>query len=266
MTPRDISSLIDRLVDRDLAILETLRSHRLASTGQLQRLHFAGPFASQVAATRSTIRVLNRLEGHGLIARLERRIGGARKGSASLVWQLGAAGERLLATLHGDKRRRYLEPGGAFVKHTLAVTELAVVLGEAVAAGELDQAHLTSEPRNWQAFVGRHGSKEILKPDLTVITTAGDYEDHWYLERDLGSEHPPVVAKQAKVYERYLQTGHRQAAHGVFPAVLWVVNDDARQVALERALRRTPSLTSGVHRVITSEQFLPTVLAGNDTN
>lgn len=264
MNPPDVVAILERLVPRDLEILESLRAHRMASTTQLRVLHFAEPFASEVAATRVTIRVLNRLEAHRLITRLERRIGGVRKGSASLVWQLAATGERLLATMHGDKRRRYLEPGGAFVRHTLAVTELAVQLNQAHRQGHFEHVHLVPEPGNWRRFMGAHGRPEILKPDLTAITAAGDYEDHWFLERDLGTEHPPVVARKALVYERYAQTGLAQADQGVLPAVLWVVSTRARQIALERALRRTRGLTPGVHRVITEVEFLPTVLAGSD--
>lgn len=64
-----------------------------------------------------------------LIARLGRRIGGVRAGSSGITWQLASTGERLLRRLHGEtKRRRYVEPSAAFVKHTLAVAELAIQL------------------------------------------------------------------------------------------------------------------------------------------
>jgi hypothetical protein len=264
MNRRTWSDLVDELSDRDLAILATLRAHRIASTAQLRRLHFVEPFASPAAATRSTQRVLLRLEGHGLIARLTRRIGGVRKGSASIAWHLAAAGERLLARTEGGKPRKWVEPSTAFAAHSLAVTELAVRLREAVRAGDLESASIEAEPKNWRSFLGQHGRREILKPDLTAVTVTGEFEDHWYLERDMGTEHPPVVARKALVYERYAATGEHQAAHGVLPVVLWVVPSQSRAVALERALRRTPRLTPGSHRVTTLDGFLPTVLAGSE--
>lgn len=265
MTPRDVIRLRERLVDRDHEILESLRTHRIASTAQLRRLHFHRPFASTAAASRATTRVLNRLEGYGLIVRLDQRIGGARGGSNSLAWQLGATGDRYLAVLHGsDTRRRYTEPRATFLEHTLAVTELAVQLVEHSRAGRFELLDLQSEPGCWRAFLGAHGRREILKPDLYVVTAVDGYEDHWFLELDLGTEHPPVVARKALVYQRYAATGAHQAAHEVFPATVWVVLNESRRAALERALASTPGLSAEVFRVITSEAFRDTIRAGGD--
>jgi len=195
--------------------------------------------------------------------RLQQRIGGARRGSDSTVWQLAATGDRLLSVLGGDKRRRYVEPRQAFIAHTVAVTELAVRLAEAHHNGRLDHLALTGEPANWQRFTGLHGRPEILKPDLHAITAFGDYEDHWLFERDLATEHPTVVVRKAWIYERYAATGNYQNQHDVVPAVLWIVPDQTRQQALQRALRAARGLTPDMHRVVTDANFLTTVLAGN---
>ena len=264
MSPVDVQRLADLLTERDLAILRTLRAHRLATTAQLRRWHFVEQFATLTTATRSTQRVLARLEHHRLAVRLAQRIGGVRRGSESVVWQLDVAGDRLLSVLDGDHRRRYLEPARAFVSHTVAVTELAVRLTEAVRSGELEHAQFTGEPDCWRRFSGAHGRAEILKPDLTAVTAFGDYEDHWFLELDLATESPSIVARKAHVYERYANTGAYQADHSIFPVVLWIVPDEARVIALERALRRSKGLTPGIHRVVTGDRFLPTVLVGND--
>jgi hypothetical protein len=266
MSPLDVVALRERLSDRDIAILETLRAHRMASTDQLRRLHFTEPFGSVAAATRATTRVLGRLEGHSLIARLERRIGGVRKGSTSLIWQLASTGDRLLAIHHGEaKRRRYIEPRtAAFTAHTIAVTELAVRLREAVREGQLDQVGIETEPSCWRSFLGAHGQRETLKPDLHVVTAAGEFEDHWFFEADLASEHPPVVARKAQIYQRYAETGAHQDKHGVFPITVWIVPTLARKHALERALRAGKGLTPGLFRVATTDEFLTAVLAGGD--
>lgn len=263
MKPADVLTLADRLTERDMAVLRTLRAHRLATTTQLQRWHFAENFGERATAVRVAQRVLGRLEGHRLVARLYQRIGGVRRGSDSTVWQLDVTGDRLLAVVDAEKRRRYVEPRRAFIAHTVAVTELAVHLTEAHHDGRLEHISLTGEPDNWRRFAGLHGNAEILKPDLHAITAFGDYEDHWLLERDMASEHPSVVVRKAQVYERFASTGIYQDTHAVFPAVLWVVPDEARQQALERALRGARNLTPGVHRVITETLFLPTVLAGS---
>ncbi|WP_255784540.1 replication-relaxation family protein [Mycobacteroides abscessus] len=267
MNPVDVLTLAQQLTDRDIAILHTLRAHRLATTAQLQRWHFAsgthGAFEDRSTALRVTQRVLRRLEAHHLIARLTQRIGGVRRGSDSTAWQLAATGDKLLSVQGGERRRRYVEPRQAFIAHTVAVTELAVRLIEAHHDGRLEQLTLVGEPTNWRRFIGLHGRSEMLKPDLHAITAFGDYEDHWLLERDLATEHPSVVVRKAHIYERYAATGRYQDQHDVFPAVLWVVPDQARQHALQRALRATRGLSPDVHRVVTEADFVATVLAGN---
>src|SRR5579884_606774 len=127
----DIASLLEMLSERDLAILESLRTHRVLTTALIRRLHFpiggepvepgsGRSHATEMAAAVATIRVLTRLESRRLIARLHRRIGGVRAGSSGIVWQLGATGERLLRAQHGDPtRRRYSEPSPNFIAHTL---------------------------------------------------------------------------------------------------------------------------------------------------
>lgn len=266
MNPADVVTLTEQLTDRDIAILRTLRAHRLATTTQLQRWHFrpdkSGALQDRRTAIRVTQRVLRRLEQHRLITRLYQRIGGVRRGSDSTVWQLDMTGDRLLSVLDGDKRRRYVEPRRAFIAHTVAVTELAVQLIEAAEDGRLEGVTLTGEPDNWKRFSGLHGQTQILKPDLQAVTVFGEYEDHLMLEMDRATEHPGVVVRKAQIYERFAATGEYQDEHDVFPAVLWVVPDEARQQALERALRSARGLTPNVHRVITTANFIPTVLAG----
>jgi hypothetical protein len=260
----DLLELTARLTDRDIAILRTLRTHRLATTAQLRRWHFAEEFASQSGATRATQRVLGRLEGHRLVNRLTQRVGGAMAGSDSLVWQLDVVGDRLLSVKDGESRRRYIEPGRAFMTHTVAVTELATRLHEAERVGSIDGVRLDAEPTNWQRFLGPHGQAQILKPDLTAIVTVGAFEDHWFLERDLATEAPSIVVRQARIYQRYVSTGSYQGEHGVFPAVLWIVPEHTRRQAVERALRAAADLTPGIHRVVDLEGFVPAVLAGSD--
>jgi hypothetical protein len=256
MSPAAVTSLLQRLSERDIRILESLRSHRLLSTALIRRLHFAEGHATLAAASGATMRVLTRLETHHLVMRLTRRIGGVRAGSSGIVWQLGTTGETLLRTMHGEThRRRYQAPSPAFVAHTLACAQLAVQVGELARASVVELVKLDTEPSCWQAFIGPHGAREWLKPDLSVVTASGEYEDHLYVEADLSTEHPPVVIRKAKVYQRYAATGTYQARHGLFPAVAWVVPDTARQRAIEAALAADRTIQPELFRVVTTAHF-----------
>jgi hypothetical protein len=162
--------------------------------------------------------------------------------------------------MHGQKqRRRYVEPSAAFTAHTLAVAELAVTLHELQDRRAVELISVETEPSCWRSFVGAHGMLEWLKPDLYVVTASGDYEDHWFLEADLATEHPPVVVRKAKVYQRYAATGAHQARHGLFPAVAWVVPDTARQGAIRAALSADPTIQPALFRVVTTGEFNPLI-------
>jgi hypothetical protein len=264
MSPAAVTSLLQRLSERDVNILESLRTHRLLSTALIRRLHFGQGHATQAAASGATMRVLTRLESHRLVGRLQRRIGGVRAGSSGICWQLAATGETLLRTMHGEqRRRRYEEPSAAFIAHALAAAELAVQLQELHRDDVIELVRLETEPSCWRSFVGPHGSREWLKPDLHAVTASGDYEDHWWLEADLASEHPPVVIRKAKVYQRYAATGTYQARHGLFPAVAWVVPDTARQAALQAALAADRAIQAALFRVVTTAQFAQLIANGH---
>lgn len=264
MSPSDTASLLLRLSDRDVAVLESLSTYRLLTTTQVRRLHFTDGHATIGAASGATMRVLSRLESHGLLARLTRRIGGVRAGSSGIVWQLGSTGERLLRTMHGlPKRRRYVEPSPVFTAHTLAVAELAIRLRELASRGAIELLAVETEPSCWRSFLGPHATREWLKPDLSVVTGIGDFEDHWFVEADLATEHPPVIVRKAHVYQRYAATGAHQARHGLFPAVAWVVPDSARQRAVQAALAADPGLQPALFRVATTDEFSGLICSGH---
>ncbi|MHA6760061.1 replication-relaxation family protein [Streptacidiphilus sp. PAMC 29251] len=183
MKNNDTASLLEMLSERDLAILDSLRTHRvLLTTILIRRLHFpiAGErqeaphdktHASEMAAAVATIRVLSRLELRRFIARLPRRIGGVRAGSSGITWQLGFSGERVLRARYGDSaRRRYSPPSTAFIAHTLAAADLAICLYELDRRGALELLTLEAEPECWRTFLSAHGARQWLKPDLFAIT------------------------------------------------------------------------------------------------
>lgn len=246
MTPRPrltagrLAALVEHLSERDLSIVITLARVRMASARQLERLHFDGP--NPVTAARRCRRTLERLVSVGLLARLERRIGGERAGSAGFVYALGLAGQRLAGGVGPAGRgrvRRVWTPSFPFLAHLLAVTELYVQLVEADRAGRLELLDFATEPHCWRRFTGAGGEVVTLKPDAIVRTALGRYEDSRFVEVDRGSESPATLARKLDVYRAYWSSGREQAAHDVFPGVLVLVPDDRRlQVVVDVAARQ----------------------------
>lgn len=253
-------NLSDQLSQRDLQILNNLERFRLLTTRHIQRLHFPaqpyGMHTSGASATRGTTRVLNRLEAHGLIGRLARRIGGAKHGSAVVIWQLAARGEALLRSQRGEtQRRRFEEPSLHFARHTLAVAEVAVTLIEASSAGEFDLLELELEPSCWRAFQAGAGTL-TLKPDLVAVTADATTETHSFIEVDLGTEHRPALRRKCALYQRYAVTGEEQQQSGLFPAVVWIAKDPARGRVIRDTIRSEKSLDPNLFWICTPENML----------
>jgi hypothetical protein len=280
MKNNDIASLLDMLSKRDLAILESLRVHRVLTTVLIRRLHFpisgepgtgdGKGHATEMAAAVAAIRVLTRLESRRLIARLQRRIGGVRAGSSGIVWQLGATGERLLRAWHGETaRRRYSEPSPAFIAHTLAVADLAIRLYELARQRVIELLRLEAEPECWRTYLSAHGARAWLKPDLFAVTAGGDYEHHIFIEADNATEHGPVIVRKALAYQQYARSGIHQQEHGLFPEVVWVVPDAKRKTSIEAVLASEPRLrdlvAAHVFRVVIGPDFSAYIAQGGQT-
>jgi protein involved in plasmid replication-relaxation len=258
---RILASLRSSVSPRDLEILRSISTHRLLTSKHIEQLHFTG-HGSVPAATRSTNRVLKRLDELQLISHLDRRVGGIHAGSSSYVWQLAPAGDRLLQVdLGNGTRRRQREPSVRLLEHTLAVADAHVSLVRASQTNELELVTVQVEPGSWRYFPGPGGTRRLIRPDLAVITAQGEYEDHWFLEVDLGSEHPPTVVRKCQLYEDYRRSGLEQDAHDVFPRVLWVVPNKARADKLSAAIR-SARLDRHLFRVVTMEQLVPVVIGG----
>lgn len=256
-TPYKIDELLFQLTDRDLRVLEDLERFRLLDTRLIQRLQFptiaAGADAnsghsSMSSATRTTTRVLGRLEGHALVARVGRRVGGAGHGSTQTVWQLAAAGERLLRARRGEAgRRRYVDPGQGFLAHTLDVARYAATLIERSRLDGFELLELTTEPGTWQKFHAAHGGAITLKPDLFTITADTDSETHCFIEIDRATEHLPAILRKCRVYQQHWQTGALQADNdGLYPLVVWATPDEARAKSISDAITADTTLTPGL--------------------
>jgi hypothetical protein len=236
VTTKQLVRLRKVLTERDWQIIATLGRVRVATGNQLERLHFA-----DVTQRRAKQR-LSALVGCRVLGRLPRVIGGVRAGSRGHVYALDAAGQRL-AALHGGGRPRRPRPVGApYLDHSLAVTEIYTQLVLAERAGKLRLERFHGEPKAWRTFYGAGGVRVTLKPDANVVLQIDDYEDHWFLEVDRGTESAATIARKAVVYERYWRSGAEQAANsGLFPRVLWLVPDRARMGALTAVVERQPT-------------------------
>jgi hypothetical protein len=272
MTPNNrlgtysIATLKSMVTPRDMEILRLIREHRFLTTKQIQRLLF-WDHASPGAAIRACIRVMTRLELRALIFKLSRQIGGIHAGSGSYIWGIDDAGDRLLRaenTTNDTKRQRTFDPSPLFLAHTLAVGETRVMLEEAAHRDELELVAVTTEPTNWRAFVGRGGTTQTLKPDLHAITALGNFEDHWFIEIDNGTESLPTVLNKCQTYQRYFESGREQQASGVFPKVVWLMVDARRRSSLLSAIASDTRLDERLFSAVAPDDFieLPT---GNAT-
>jgi hypothetical protein len=253
----ELQHVASQLSERDWAILRFVRQHHYATTTQLRRRFFS-VHASQSAATRACVRVLDRLLTLRILTRLERRIGGVRHGSAAFAWCLDVIGDRLTRA-EADARHRVHEPALAFLTHTLAITETHVQLHDAAIAGAFRLNAVEVEAEAWRPYVTPSGATSMLKPDLMVTVSSDDYDDHWYLEIDLGTESIPVLLRKAAAYEDYRRTGRAQAEHTVFPRVLWVLPTQARVARLQAAIAAEPRLPDRLFTCITPEALIETL-------
>ena len=137
VTPAAVDRVAQLLTPRDEQIVRELGRVRVATSLQLQRLLFAELSGQHRDRTRR--RVLARLVSLGVLATLDRRIGGVRAGSVGLVFTLDVLGRRLLQqlTFISGEQPRPRHPGtptDRFLRHSLSVTELYVRLTPAGAA------------------------------------------------------------------------------------------------------------------------------------
>ena len=262
--------LIDLLGKRDFEILISLKHAKYLLTRQIKRLHFYQSNKPQ-AGLRSATRTMNKLKNYGLVKTFERRIGGSRAGSASFVWCLTEAGQRILDIQNGDyesrrkRSHRYLEPSYIHIRHTLAIAECYVQLVEISRKyPEISFTHVEWEPDCWRPYKYK-SNKLQLKPDLFAITNNDGYEDRWFIEIDLKTEAMTVVVDKCKRYYQYLSSGIEQRAHdGVFPITIWIVPDQKRKETMIEVIRATFKNAPNMFAIIVAEEFEDFIRSGAD--
>lgn len=247
----------DELSERDLAVIRSVAEHRFLTASQVEALHF-WDHATSLAGARVCRRVLGRLARDRLLARLSRRVGGVRAGSASFVYALGSEGGRLLA----GEGYRVTEPSSLFLDHTLAIVDARIALEVAARERLFDLAEVEIEPTSWRRFSGAGGSPAFVKPDLYAVTGRAEYEDCWFIEIDRGTESPQAIGRKCRAYDLYWRSGLEQAAHGTYPLVLWVVPNERRAQKIRGIIARARNLNSDLFRCTVSEHLVGAVAGG----
>jgi hypothetical protein len=207
---------------------------------QLERLAFTDIAGS--ARGRIRRRVLGRLVGLGLVATLERRVGGVRAGSAGLVYVLTGAGQRLLdleAGRNEQRRRLAPTPGAMFLSHALAISEVYVSLVER--ARECPGLRVREFAVEAAARFEVPGSDVALRPDALAILATNNVEDVWWLEIDRGTESLPRISGMLRRYLAFAESGV-PGPGGVVPRVAISVVSDERARATRGLIRRLPPL------------------------
>ena len=238
---------------------------RFTTTNQLARLFFASSVRAETAIRRANF-ALQSLKKAGLVSHLKRRIGGARRGSASYVWQITFQGLKFLKNQDDSITLRYknqYEPTQHHVEHTLAITEVFVETLEAVRDSEkLSLETFSFEPNSWRSYQKLSGIGKTLKPDAYLELVNHDYEDHYFLEIDRSTESLARIVNTCKKYIEYYRSGIEQRQKEVFPYVLWVVPDDKRKLTISKAIQKELYNFWELFTVITLEEYQDYIKGG----
>ncbi|WP_282857232.1 replication-relaxation family protein [Pseudoclavibacter helvolus] len=229
---------------------------RFATTPQLARLDHER-YGSSRSALRQTTRQLTALESAGLVLRLDRRVGGWPGGSGPAVWALTTTGYHHVTGTKGTRQRPRLL-STTFLEHLLAVTETRVLVAETIRGIDAASVQVEHEPDCWRSYLGLHGQRLTLRPDLRLEVTTREFRDSYFMEIDRATENPARVIAKCRQYQQYRRTGQEQHRAGTFPAVLWIVPHTKRRDQLTQHIHQA-ELTSGMFHVLTLDE-LPTIL------
>lgn len=204
-------------------------------------------------------RVLRRLAAWRVTMPLERRIGGARRGSSRTIWTLDTAGQRLVRERQAAERpaarvRRPVQVGERFLAHALAVSELYVMLATGDAQGGMKLAAFDVEPA-WPNGLGGW-----LKPDAYLVLDTPGARWHFWAEVDRATESLPTIRRKLDSYLDFYQRG-QLGPSGVMPRVLVSTITEQRRDAIRELVRGLPE-PAGELFVVTCERDALLALLG----
>ena len=105
--------------------------------------------------------------------------------------------------------------------------------------------------------------REVVRPDLFVAVAAGDFEHHWFVELDMGTETIGRRLTKCAQYEAYYRSGSEQAAHDLFPRVVWAVPNDRLADELQARIHHARRLTRDLFAVATHNELLAMICGGS---
>lgn len=254
-----------QLTDVDRRVLETISTVRIASGAQLHALHWADSDTGRRMARHH----LAKLTELRVLARLDRRIGGVRAGSAGFTYTLDTIGLRLVDdgtasitagrtdkdTTTSKRIRRPSTPGDRYLDHALAITDCYVALKHLEHTTDFELLGFQSEPRSWRQFAGPDARPQTIKPDAFALLADATWEHRWFLEIDRATEHRPTILRKATEYITYWQTGTEQRVHDLFPRVLWVTPSDRRTEDIRFWLTTLDPATHHLFQVCSAADF-----------
>ena len=255
-TTTRLVALAGELSTRDQEITETVGRLRLVSGDQIRRLYFAGS-ESPATGARLARRALARLVERGVLARLERRVGGVRAGAAGHVYFVAAAGQRLIAYWQGEGLRRTrspYEPTAGLVRHALGVSGCYVQAVELSRDSTARLLAFEAEPATWRSFTDAQGRRLTLKPDARLVLDLGDGETaHAWLEVDCATEGRRALERKCRAYIAAYRAGVERE---VFPQVLWVTTTARRATLITEICASLPAETWKLFVVTTADRVL----------
>ncbi|OGL22641.1 hypothetical protein A2707_04990 [Candidatus Saccharibacteria bacterium RIFCSPHIGHO2_01_FULL_45_15] len=238
---------------RDQAILRRLAEHRYLTSRQIERFFFTRHH-SPASAARSCRRVLARLYEQHLVTRLSvRAIGGWAAGSTGYTYRLARPGYEALTLRPNNTVTR----SPLFLEHTLAIADVRLALEQLARAQRLQLVGVDTEPNNW-VYYGSFGVREVLKPDLFVVTATSpesDYEDTWFIELDRATSSLNAVLQKCRQYISYRLSSEARARPGGFPIVVWLVPTRRRQREVQQITQKLPLSQRDIFRVVLRQQF-----------
>lgn len=245
VTQTHLYRLLCDLSERDWQLIETLSKLRVATSRQLKVLHFAD-VSRQRAEQRLAVMV-----GHRVLSRLPRVVGGAQAGSRGHVYALDVAGLRLI-NLNRVRRPRPPRPVGVpYLNHALALTQVYVDLVLAERVEQLRIVRFDGEPDCWRSYIGRYGSRMYLNPDGFTVVSSDGWEYFWFFEVDMDTESTPTLARKLDAYRNYWLSGHEEPGRpGIFPRVLWVVQNETRAEMLRQVIHKHPVESADLFYVV----------------
>lgn len=255
VTSARVAAIRDQLSQRDLAILQTLGMVQVATSQQLEILHFADLATHSRSRRRGMI--LKRLTNLKVLSRLPRQVGGIQGGSKSYIFALDVLGQRLLGR---TKVRTPPTRSWPYLAHVLAVTDLYVQANEAEADGRLDFLRFVAEPQCWSMIEG----EVALRPDavVSVKPAAADWTDHWAVEVDLATERPVRIRKKLLTYWEAFQADGALRGTSVFPKVMLTVPDERRLDECLRVIEGLPTEAQQLIEVVLHEQATALLASG----